>query len=105
MGLIGEMRKVGGRVSFGGRVAYCAQTAWIQNATLVSLVPFIKSFIYLFNFAERKHYLRTAIRRRQGASYTLQNAECSLTIICCSTGKRLKTLRSYRIFKYSQMVT
>ena len=36
MGLIGEMRKVSGRVSFGGRVALCAQTAWIQNATLVS---------------------------------------------------------------------
>ncbi|KAI0091325.1 ABC protein [Irpex rosettiformis] len=34
MGLIGEMRKVAGHVSFGGRVAYCAQTAWIQNASL-----------------------------------------------------------------------
>jgi ATP-binding cassette, subfamily C (CFTR/MRP), member 1 len=37
MGLIGEMRKVQGHVSFGGRVAYCAQTAWIQNATLVCI--------------------------------------------------------------------
>jgi ATP-binding cassette subfamily C (CFTR/MRP) protein 1 len=35
MGLIGEMRKVTGSVTFGGRVAYCSQTAWIQNATLV----------------------------------------------------------------------
>jgi ATP-binding cassette, subfamily C (CFTR/MRP), member 1 len=34
-GLIGEMRKVSGSVTFGGRVAYCSQTAWIQNATLV----------------------------------------------------------------------
>jgi ATP-binding cassette, subfamily C (CFTR/MRP), member 1 len=34
-GLIGEMRKVSGRAEFGGRVAYCQQTAWIQNATLV----------------------------------------------------------------------
>ena len=34
-GLIGEMRKVSGSVAFGGRVAYCSQTAWIQNATLV----------------------------------------------------------------------
>ena len=34
-GLIGEMRKIKGHVSFGGRVAYCSQTAWIQNATLV----------------------------------------------------------------------
>jgi ATP-binding cassette, subfamily C (CFTR/MRP), member 1 len=30
------MRKVQGEVTFGGRVAYCPQTAWIQNATLVS---------------------------------------------------------------------
>ncbi|KAG2138357.1 ABC protein [Suillus clintonianus] len=30
-GLIGEMRKVSGHVSFGGRVGYCPQTAWIQN--------------------------------------------------------------------------
>ena len=35
MGLIGEMRKVTGSITFGGRVAYCSQTAWIQNATLV----------------------------------------------------------------------
>lgn len=35
-GLIGEMRWLGGEFSFGGRVAYCAQTAWIQNASLVS---------------------------------------------------------------------
>ena len=34
-GLIGEMRKVNGSVTFGGRVAYCSQIAWIQNATLV----------------------------------------------------------------------
>jgi ATP-binding cassette, subfamily C (CFTR/MRP), member 1 len=36
-GLIGEMRKVSGSVIFGGRVAYCPQTAWIQNATVVCL--------------------------------------------------------------------
>ena len=34
-GLIGEMKKVSGSVTFGSRVAYCSQTAWIQNATLV----------------------------------------------------------------------
>ncbi|KAI0711948.1 P-loop containing nucleoside triphosphate hydrolase protein [Cerioporus squamosus] len=39
-GLIGEMRKVKGHVSFGGRVAYCSQTAWIQNATLRENVLF-----------------------------------------------------------------
>jgi ABC-type multidrug transport system fused ATPase/permease subunit len=30
MGMIGEMRKTGGNVKFGGSVAYCAQNAWIQ---------------------------------------------------------------------------
>ena len=34
-GLVGQMRKVSGSVTFGGRVAYCSQTAWIQNASLV----------------------------------------------------------------------
>lgn len=37
-GLVGEMRIVQGRVSFGGKVAYCPQTAWIQNATLVRVL-------------------------------------------------------------------
>ncbi|GJE88588.1 ABC transporter C family protein [Phanerochaete sordida] len=40
LGLIGEMRKLGGEVSFGGPVAYCAQTAWIQNATLRENITF-----------------------------------------------------------------
>lgn len=31
------MRRVSGDVSLGGRVAYCPQTAWIQNATLVRM--------------------------------------------------------------------
>lgn len=34
-GLIGEMRRIRGSVSRGGSLAYCAQTPWIQNATLV----------------------------------------------------------------------
>lgn len=29
-GLIGEMRRIEGSVSFGGSVAYCPQSAWIQ---------------------------------------------------------------------------
>lgn len=36
MGLIGEMRKISGSIRFGGRVAYCPQTAWIQNSSLVN---------------------------------------------------------------------
>ncbi|EIW57395.1 ABC protein [Trametes versicolor FP-101664 SS1] len=43
-GLIGEMRKIEGHVSFGGRVAYCSQTAWIQNATLRENVLFGQPF-------------------------------------------------------------
>jgi ABC-type bacteriocin/lantibiotic exporter with double-glycine peptidase domain len=29
-GLIGDMRKMEGSVRFGGSVAYCSQSAWIQ---------------------------------------------------------------------------
>ncbi|KAG1747121.1 ABC protein [Suillus paluster] len=43
-GLIGEMRKVSGHVSFGGRVGYCPQTAWIQNATLRDNITFGQPF-------------------------------------------------------------
>ncbi|KDR69404.1 hypothetical protein GALMADRAFT_272012 [Galerina marginata CBS 339.88] len=34
LGLVGEMKRVAGSVTFGGRVAYCPQTAWIQNASV-----------------------------------------------------------------------
>ncbi|KAI6025624.1 P-loop containing nucleoside triphosphate hydrolase protein [Pisolithus orientalis] len=43
-GIIGEMRKVSGHVSFGGRIAYCPQTAWIQNTTLRENVLFGQFF-------------------------------------------------------------
>ncbi|KAG1750696.1 ABC protein [Suillus lakei] len=43
-GLIGEMRKVSGHVSFGGRIGYCPQTAWIQNATLRDNITFGQPF-------------------------------------------------------------
>ncbi|WWC59914.1 uncharacterized protein I303_102476 [Kwoniella dejecticola CBS 10117] len=33
-GLIGEMSILSGSVTFGGRLAYCQQNAWIQNATV-----------------------------------------------------------------------
>jgi hypothetical protein len=46
MGLIGGMRKVRGDVKFGGKVSYCSQTAWIQNATLVSFRAVSKSYYY-----------------------------------------------------------
>ncbi|KAG1843857.1 P-loop containing nucleoside triphosphate hydrolase protein [Suillus tomentosus] len=43
-GLLGEMRKVSGHVSFGGRVGYCPQTAWIQNAMLCDNITFGQPF-------------------------------------------------------------
>jgi ABC-type transport system involved in cytochrome bd biosynthesis fused ATPase/permease subunit len=39
-GLIGEMRRVSGSVTFNGRVAYCPQSAWIMNATVRENVLF-----------------------------------------------------------------
>lgn len=42
--IIGEMRKLSGEVSFGGRTAYCPQTAWIQNASLRSNIIFGQPF-------------------------------------------------------------
>ncbi|KAJ6571086.1 ABC protein [Mycena capillaripes] len=43
-GLIGEMRATGGKWAFGGRVAYCPQGAWIQNASLRDNVLFGQPF-------------------------------------------------------------
>ncbi|KAF7342738.1 ABC protein [Mycena sanguinolenta] len=43
-GLIGEMRTTGGKWAFGGSVAYCPQSAWIQNATLRDNVLFGRPF-------------------------------------------------------------
>lgn len=39
-GLLGEMRHTGGSAIFGGRLGYCQQTAWIQNATLRDNIVF-----------------------------------------------------------------
>ena len=39
-GLIGEMKQTSGNVKFGGKIAYCAQHAFIQNATLRDNVLF-----------------------------------------------------------------
>ncbi|KZT73163.1 hypothetical protein DAEQUDRAFT_808686 [Daedalea quercina L-15889] len=43
-GLIGEMRRTNGRVAFNGRIAYCAQSAWIQNATVRENICFGRPF-------------------------------------------------------------
>ncbi|KAI6099708.1 ABC transporter [Pisolithus sp. B1] len=43
-GLTGEMRRTAGSVEFGGTVSYCAQSAWIQNATIRDNVCFGRPF-------------------------------------------------------------
>ncbi|KAH8989225.1 ABC transporter [Lactarius hatsudake] len=43
-GLIGDMRKTNGSVRVGGSVAYCAQSAWIQNATIRDNICFGRPF-------------------------------------------------------------
>lgn len=43
-GLVGEMRKTSGEFAFGGRVAYCPQTAWIQNSSLRNNILFGRPF-------------------------------------------------------------
>ncbi|KAJ3504976.1 hypothetical protein NLJ89_g7658 [Agrocybe chaxingu] len=44
LGLLGEMRRVSGNVAFGGRVAYCSQTAWIQNASVQDNILFGQAY-------------------------------------------------------------
>jgi ABC-type glutathione transport system ATPase component len=43
-GLIGEMRRTSGEVRFNGTVAYCPQSAWIQNATIRDNITFGRPF-------------------------------------------------------------
>ncbi|TFK72957.1 ABC transporter [Pluteus cervinus] len=43
-GVIGEMRRTSGTVKVGARVGYCAQSAWIQNATIRENICFGRPF-------------------------------------------------------------
>ncbi|KAI0822453.1 P-loop containing nucleoside triphosphate hydrolase protein [Trametes gibbosa] len=43
-GMIGEMRRTAGSVRFKGSVAYCPQSAWIQNATVRDNIIFGRPF-------------------------------------------------------------
>ncbi|KAI9000570.1 P-loop containing nucleoside triphosphate hydrolase protein [Trametes punicea] len=43
-GMIGEMRRTAGTVRFKGSVAYCPQSAWIQNATVRDNILFGRPF-------------------------------------------------------------
>jgi ATP-binding cassette, subfamily C (CFTR/MRP), member 1 len=42
--LVGEMRRTDGSVKLGGRVGFCPQTAWIQNATVRNNILFGTEF-------------------------------------------------------------
>ena len=44
-GLLGEMTRTHGKVTFGGTVGYCPQSAWVQNATLVNLFSAFTLFV------------------------------------------------------------
>ncbi|KAH9063931.1 ABC transporter [Lactarius vividus] len=44
LGLIGNMRRTEGSVRVGGSVAYCSQSAWIQNATIRDNICFGRAF-------------------------------------------------------------
>jgi hypothetical protein len=66
-GLIGEMIHIGGELSFGGGVAYYAQTTWIRNATVVSFASSrlhegFPSVAHLFISAARECALWEAVR-------------------------------------------
>lgn len=43
-GIIGEMKKVSGKVTVNGKLAYCPQQAWIQNASLRDNITFGNPF-------------------------------------------------------------
>ncbi|KAI0693122.1 ABC transporter [Cytidiella melzeri] len=43
-GIIGEMRRTAGEVRFNGSVAYCPQSAWIQNASIRDNITFGRPF-------------------------------------------------------------
>ncbi|KAG8758519.1 hypothetical protein FRC14_008012 [Serendipita sp. 396] len=43
-GLLGEMKTMNGDVRFGGKIGYCSQIAWIQNATVRDNILFGRPF-------------------------------------------------------------
>ena len=62
-GLIGDMRKTEGSVRFGGSLAYCSQSAWIQVSFPLTIVTIsmVKYFLTeCHNSGE--HLLRSALR-------------------------------------------
>jgi ABC-type Mn2+/Zn2+ transport system ATPase subunit len=64
-GLIGGMRKTKGSVRFGGSLAYCAQSAWIQVSFPTRIIEIQWDYSFFF-FTEchnsRKHLLWSTVR-------------------------------------------
>jgi ABC-type Mn2+/Zn2+ transport system ATPase subunit len=60
-GLIGDMRKAEGSVSFGGSLAYCSQSAWIQVSFPLRIIeiqrvkPFYRMPLFGRTFASVGH--------------------------------------------------
>jgi ABC-type transport system involved in cytochrome bd biosynthesis fused ATPase/permease subunit len=59
-GLIGDMRRTSGKVEFGGSVGYCAQTAWIQVGSLITLLASVTKRRAEYNHSG-KHLFRPFI--------------------------------------------
>ena len=62
-GLIGEMRKTSGSITFGGSVGYCPQSAWIQVGACSSL--FVGEWLirlYIECHYQGEHLFRTSFR-------------------------------------------
>jgi ABC-type transport system involved in cytochrome bd biosynthesis fused ATPase/permease subunit len=69
-GLIGEMRKTEGTVKFGGSVAYCAQSAWIQVCRLApSALHQMRIFFDRMLLSEKTSALVELLKRRKSVQY------------------------------------
>lgn len=91
-GLIGEMRRTSGKITFGGSVGYCSQSAWIQ-ASLVSHIHHLKGNDNLLErHGPRECLLRPTIRGRevlQGSKGRLSGAgPCDVTSRRYDRGRR-----------------
>ena len=83
-GLIGEMRKTEGKVIFGGSVAYCSQSAWIQVClSLLADMVFLISCFRMLRSAKMSalvvHLRRSATGRPFVIHVSCQTWLCSLT--------------------------
>jgi hypothetical protein len=81
------MRKLEGKVTFGGSIGYCPQTAWIQNATLVS------------HLAAGWCFTNTQLSHCSATMSSLDDPSMKIAI-----GMQLKKLHCSLIYRFFQMV-